>query len=61
MDIRKNRDCFSAQHQLTGFYNRNGVFTVRYELKRQPFHHPLTKWGAQLLSGSEILHPSDNI
>ena len=32
VDLRKNSDYFPIQHQLTGFYNREGVFTARYGL-----------------------------
>ena len=32
MDLRTNSDYFPIQHQLTGFCNRDGVFTARYGL-----------------------------
>ena len=32
VDLRTNSDYFPIQHSLTGFYNRDGVFTSRYGL-----------------------------
>jgi len=32
VDLRTNSDYFPIQHWLTGFYNRDGVFTARYGL-----------------------------
>jgi hypothetical protein len=32
VDVRANSDYFPTQHLLTGFYNRDGVFTARYGL-----------------------------
>jgi len=32
VDLRTNSDYFPTQHLLTGFYNRDGVFTARYGL-----------------------------
>jgi hypothetical protein len=32
IDLTRNRNYFSMQHQLNGSYNRNAVFTARYEL-----------------------------
>ena len=32
VDLRTNSDYFPIQHQLTGFCNRDGVFTARYGL-----------------------------
>jgi hypothetical protein len=29
VDMRKNSDYFPIQHQLTGFYNRDGVCLLR--------------------------------
>jgi len=31
VDLRINSDYFPIQHSLTGLYNRDGVFTARYE------------------------------
>jgi len=31
VDLRTNSDYFPIQRWLTGFYNRDGVFTARYE------------------------------
>jgi len=32
MHLTTNNIYFSIQHCMTGFYNRDGVFTARYEL-----------------------------
>jgi len=32
VDLRTNGDYFPTQYYMTGFYNRDGVFTARYEL-----------------------------
>jgi hypothetical protein len=32
IDLRTNSDYFPIRHQLTGFCNRDGVFTARYGL-----------------------------
>jgi len=32
VDLRTDSDYFAVQHWLTGFYNRDGVFTARYVL-----------------------------
>jgi len=32
VDLRTNSDYFPIRHQLTGFYNGDGVFTARYGL-----------------------------
>jgi len=29
MDLRTNSDYFPIQHQLTGFYNRDGLYLLR--------------------------------
>ena len=35
VDLRTNSDYFTIQHELTGLYNRDGVFTARYGLGLQ--------------------------
>ena len=32
VDLRTNSDYFPIQHKLTGFYNRDSLFTARYGL-----------------------------
>jgi hypothetical protein len=38
VDLRINSDYFPIQHELIEFYNRDGVFTARYELSLQIRH-----------------------